>query len=237
MTDFYSRLAKYYDQMYSFIDYQGHSSKLHTIIQQHKKSSGNTLLDVGCGTGTHILHLMDKYQATGLDLSKDMLEVAHEKCGSIDFIQGNMVTMNLGRSFDVVTCLFGSIGYLTTHEDLAKTINAFSKHLVSGGVAIIEPLFTLETARGGSMGILCLDLPEIKIARTNVSRKEGNLVFLDFHFLISTKENGTQHFVDPSPMGAFSKATYLELMQESGLSASFIEPGLTKDCLFIGVKN
>ncbi len=237
MTDFYSRLAKYYDQMYSFIDYRGHSSKLHTIIQQYKKSSGNTLLDVGCGTGTHIMHLMDKYQATGLDLSKEMLEIAQEKCRGVEFIQDNMVTMNLARSFDVITCLFGSIGYLTTHEDLAKTINAFSKHLVPGGVVIIEPIFTSETALDGAMGIICLDLPEIKIARTNVSRKEGDLVYLDFHFLISTKENGTEHFVDSSPMGAFSRNLYLQLMQESGLSASFVEPGLTKDYLFIGVKN
>ncbi len=237
MTNFYSRLAKYYDQMYSFIDYQGNATKLHKIIQQYRKSSGSSLLDIACGTGTHIKHLMGKYQATGLDLSKEMLGIAQEKCKDIEFIQGNMVTMDLGRSFDVITCLFGSIGYLTTHDDLVKAINTFSKHLVQGGVVIIEPIFTLETARDGSMGIICLDLPEIKIARTNVSRKEDDLVYLDFHFLISTKENGTEHFVDPSPMGVFSRDTYLQLMQESGLSTSFIEPGLAKEGLFIGVKN
>jgi hypothetical protein len=165
-----------------------------------------------------------------------MLEIAHEKCKDIEFIQGNMINMDLGRSFDVITCLFGSIGYLTIHDDLAKTIHAFSKHLVLEGVVIIEPIFTLETARDGSMGIICLDLPEIKIARANVSRKEGDLMFLDFHFLISSKESGTEHFVDPSPMDVFSRDTYLHLMRESGLSASFIEPGLTKDGLFVGVK-
>jgi ubiquinone/menaquinone biosynthesis C-methylase UbiE len=236
MTDFYTRLAKYYDQMYSFIDYQENAKKLHKIIQRYKKSSGNRLLDVACGTGTHIMHLKRKYQAMGLDLSKEMLEIAHEKCKDIEFIQDDMVAMDLGRTFDVITCLFGSIGYLTTHDDLVKTINAFSKHLVPGGVVIIEPMFTSETVHDGSMGIICLDLPEIKIARTNVSRREGDLVFLDFHFLISSKEKGTEHFVDSSPMGVFSRETYLQLMQESGLSASFIEPGFTKNGLFIGVK-
>jgi ubiquinone/menaquinone biosynthesis C-methylase UbiE len=57
MTDFYSSLAKHYDQMYSFIDYAENAKKLHKIIQRYKKSSGNHLLDVACGTGTHILHL------------------------------------------------------------------------------------------------------------------------------------------------------------------------------------
>jgi SAM-dependent methyltransferase len=236
MTEFYARLAKYYDQMYSFIDYKGNARKLHNIIQRYKKSSGNRLLDVACGTGTHILYLKDKYRAMGLDLSPEMLDVAREKCIGIEFVQADMINMSLGREFDVITCLFGSIGYLTTLDDLAKTISAFSKHLVPGGVVIVEPIFTLETARDGSMGIICLDLPEIKIARANVSRKEGGLVFLDFHFLISSIEHGTEHFVDPSPMGVFSRETYLQLMKDSGLSASFIEPGLTKEGLFIGVK-
>jgi SAM-dependent methyltransferase len=236
MTNFYTRLAKYYDQMYSFIDYQENAKKLHKIIQRYKATLGNYLLDVACGTGTHILYLQDKYQAMGLDISEEMLAIAREKCKGVEFIQSDMVTMDIDRRFDVITCLFGSIGYLTTHDDLVKAINAFSKHLVTGGVLIIEPIFTLETVHDRSMGIICLDLPEIKIARTNVSRKEGDLVFLDFHFLISTKDMGTEHFVDPSPMGVFSRDTYLQLMQESRLSASFIEPDFTRSGLFIGVK-
>ena len=236
MTDFYTRLAPYYDQMYGQIDYEGNSQKLHAIIQQYKKSKGIRWLDVACGTGTHIMHLKEKYDAMGFDLSDEMLTVAREKCSDIDFVQGNMTELDLGLTFDVITCLFGSIGHLTQEEELERAIRAFSKHTDQGGVVIIEPMFTKETAREGSMGLICLDLPDIKIARVGRSRKEGDIVYLDFHFLITTRDRGTEHFVDPSPMAAYPRNTFLSLMEESGLSAQFIDPGLVKEGLFIGVK-
>jgi len=236
MTDFYTRLAPYYDQMYGHLDYEGNTQKLHAIIQQYKKSEGIRWLDVACGTGTHILHLMDKYDAMGFDLSNEMLAIAREKCPNIEFVQGNMTSFNLGTKFDIVTCLFGSIGYLTKEEDLEQAINTFSEHTKHNGVVIIEPMFTKETVRDVSMGLICLDLPETKIVRSNRSRREGDIVYLDFHFLITTPENGTEHFVDPSPMAAFPRDTFLSLMKKSGLSAQFVEPGLMKEGLFIGIK-
>ena len=236
MTNFYTKLAKYYDQIYGQIDYENNSKKLHEFIQQYKKSEGISLLDVACGTGTHIMHLMDKYEAMGFDLSDEMLKVARKKCPSIDFVQGDMVNLNLGRKFDVITCLFGSIGHLTTEEKLAGAIKAFSTHSNEGGVVIIEPMFTKDTVRDRSMGLICLDLPDIKIARANVGRRVDNIVYLDFHFIISTREDGTEHFIDPSPMSVFPRSTYTELMEDSGFSTQFVEPGLMKEGLLIGVK-
>ncbi len=209
---------------------------LHEIIKKYKKSSGNEFLDVACGTGAYISYLKDKYQTKGFDISEEMLKVAREKCPEIEFIQGDMTSMKLDQNFDIITCLFGSISYLTTLDDLAEAIKTFSNHLSPGGITIIEPLFTVETYRDRSMNILCLDLPEIKIARTNVTMRDGDIAYLNFHFLISTRENGIEHFVDPSPMGIFSRNSYLSLMKDCDLSASFIEPGLSKEGLFIGIK-
>lgn len=236
MTDFYTRLAPYYDRMYKQIDYEGNSQKLHDIIQKYKKSKGIRWLDVACGTGTHIMHLIDKYDAMGFDLSDEMLTIAREKCPDIEFVQGNMTELNLGLKFDVITCLFGSIGYLTQEEELEKAIHAFSKHTDPGGVVIIEPMFTKETFREGSIGVICLDLPEIKIARVNRSRKEGDIVYLNFNFLVTTCDKGPEHFVDLSPMAVFPRNTYLSILEENGLSAQFVESGLQKEGLFIGVK-
>ena len=237
MTDFYSKLARYYDHMYSEIDYKGHSTRLHKVIQKYKKTGGNKWLDVACGTGTHINYLTNYYEATGFDLSSEMLEIAREKCPTTEFIQGNMVNLNLGRKFDVVTCLFGSIGYLTKEDELATAIKQFSQHTITGGVVIIEPMFTKESYHEGSLGITCIDLPEIKIARVNATRRVGEIAYLDFHFLISTKEDGVEHFIDPSPMSIFSRDTYLSIMEENKLLTQFIEPGLMKEGFFIGVRN
>lgn len=237
MTDFYTRLAPYYDKMYEQIDYEGNSQKLHDIIQQYKKSEGTHLLDVACGTGTHIMHLKDKYDTIGLDLSEAMLEVARVKCPTIEFVHDDMTNFKIDKKFDVITCLFGSIGYLTKEEDLERAVNTFSQHTNQGGVVIIEPMFTKETVRDGTIGLNCLDLPEIKIARVGCSQVKGDVAYLNFNFLISSRDGGVEHFVDPSPMSIFPRSLYLSIMEKSGLVAEFVELGLMKEGLFIGVKN
>jgi SAM-dependent methyltransferase len=235
MTDFYQKLAKYYDQMYSFKDYEAEASRLHEFIQQHKRSKGNRLLDVACGTGGHLQFLKGKYEANGLDVSEVMLAVAKEKMPEIPLYQGSMVNMSIDQQFDVITCLFGSIGYLTTLDDLIGAIQSFSTHLVPGGVVLIEPMFTKETVKPDAFGLTCVDLPEIKIARAGSSAVDGDIAYLNFHFLLATKDR-VEHFVDPSPMGVFPRNTFLRIMEESGLETKFVDSGLSKEGLFIGVK-
>ena len=50
-----------------------------------------------------------------------------------------MVNLELGRQFDVVLCLFSSIGYVRTRALLKKTLFSFARDLKAGGVAITEP--------------------------------------------------------------------------------------------------
>ncbi|NHI84137.1 MAG: class I SAM-dependent methyltransferase [Candidatus Thorarchaeota archaeon] len=236
MTVFYGKLAKYYDLIYDLKDYKAEADKIHQIVQEYKTSQGNALLDTACGTGSHLIHLKERYNITGLDVSKEMIEIARARLPGIELIHESMTTMNLGKKFDVITCLFGSITYLTTIEELSHAINAFSKHLVPGGVVLIEPLFTKETVHHGSTGISCVDRPEVKLARVNTSTIEGDIAYLNFHFLLAT-EKGVEHFVDPSPMGIFSRATFMSLMKGNGLTPRLLEPCLSRESLFLGVQN
>jgi ubiquinone/menaquinone biosynthesis C-methylase UbiE len=106
----YGELARYYDKLYHWKDYTDETTKIKELIKQNRSSPGVSLLEVGCGTGHHIQHLKDTFQCTGLDLNEGILEVAKEKLPNIEFIQADMVSMSLGRKFDVITCLFSSIG-------------------------------------------------------------------------------------------------------------------------------
>ena len=83
---------------------------------------GNLLLDVGCGTGLHLGPLREHYQVEGLDLDKNMLEVAREKYPEIPLHLADMVDFNLGCQFDTITCLFSSIGYTKTIPRLNKAL-------------------------------------------------------------------------------------------------------------------
>lgn len=236
MPDIYKVMAKYYDEMYSWKDYEKESQRVVEIVTEFKRSNGKTLLDVGCGTGGHIEYLRQHYDVVGADLSDDMLEVARERFKDVQFFRRDMRKLDLEREFDVVTCLFGGIGHLTKEEDVVAAIESFARHTTSGGVVIIEPFVTKENVHPTTLGLMTLDRPDIKVARVNASRMEGNILYLGFHFLIAT-DAGVEHFVDPSPMGIFPKTTFVKAMEANGLQVEYIEPGLMERTgLFVGVK-
>ena len=98
----YRQLANYYDEIYYFKNYQKETDKIKTLIQRHKKSSGNKLLDVACGTGNHIQYLKQHYSVQGLDSSPEMLRIARKKHPEIVFHRGDMTSFKLKNRFDII---------------------------------------------------------------------------------------------------------------------------------------
>src|SRR2546422_7047530 len=75
----YRQLANYYDEIYHFKNYQKEAGKIDALIQRHKKSSGNRLLDVACGTGNHIEYLKQHFSGGVVLQPCDAANSAHEK--------------------------------------------------------------------------------------------------------------------------------------------------------------
>jgi SAM-dependent methyltransferase len=110
-----------------------------------------TLLDVACGTGRHLELLSDGYRVEGLDLDAQLLAVARERLPSVPLHSGDMRDFELGRRFDVVTCLFSSIGYVRDDDELDRAIAAMARHLSPGGLMVVEPWFTPEMWNVGQL--------------------------------------------------------------------------------------
>ncbi len=192
----FNELARYYDLIYSWKDYQKEADKIKSLIKKHKKSDGHDLLEVACGTGKHLPYLKDSFSILATDLNKAMLSIARKNISDVTFKQADMMKLNLGKKFDVILCLFSSIGYVKTYPNLTKTIQNFAKHLKVGGVVIIEPWFTETAYITGLPTMTTYDGEEIKIARLCVSQKRGILSVMDMHYLIAEKNQKMKHFVE-----------------------------------------
>jgi len=233
----YGELAKYYDLMYSWKDYKKDTDRIRELISEYKKSNGKELLDVGCGTGKHLEHLEDNFSCTGIDISKEMLDVARSNVKEVKFIQADMITLDLDKKFDAIITLFSSVGHVKTYVNLRKTIQNLASHLKKGGVVIIEPWFTRSFFKDGHPSMITYDGEDIKIARLCVSKIEGNASVLEMHYLVAERNKDVKHLVDRHEMGFFEKDKTLTFMKEDGLHAEFLENGLMEDRgLFIGVK-
>jgi len=233
----YRNLAKYYDLIYYRKDYAKEASELKKLFSKYKKSAGTRLLDVACGTGRHIKHLKDEYNCTGIDLNEEILKIARKNVKDVEFIQADMTSFNLERKFDVITCLFSSIGYVKTYQNLKRTFQKFSEHLVEGGVAFIEPWFTREVYDVGRPSMTIYDGDDVKIARLNTSEIQDDISVMDMYYLIAERDKGVRHYVDRHKLGLFEVDETLKIMVESGLVSQFISEGLMPGRgLYIGSK-
>ena len=234
----YKELAKYYDLIYSWKDYKKEVDKVKELIDKYKLTDGNKLLDVGCGTGKHLEYFMDKFLCTGTDINVEMLDVARKNISGVIFKQADMITMKLKDKYDIILCLFSSIGYVKTYSNLRKTIFNFVNHLNEGGILIIEPWLTKTTYTVGLPGMTTYDGEEIKIARLNTTKIEGDLSVIEMHYLIVERNEDVKYFVDHHELGLFEIEKFIEIMIEAELKAEYLKDGLMKDRgLYIGIKS
>ena len=231
----YDVTARFYDKIYAFKDYQAEAERLLGFIRGLRPKPGGRLLDVACGTGAHMVHLRGHYEVEGLDLSAVMLEAARKKLPGVAFHEADMTDFELGRRFDVVTCLFSSIGYVVTGDALHRAVGCMARHLVPDGVLALEPWFTPATWRQGTVHLLTVDEPELKIARASTSFSEGRLSYFDLHYLVATP-GGTEHCVERHEMGLFEREEIVGALRAAGLEPSYDAEGLDGRGLHLGLK-
>ena len=208
---FYTKLARYYDKIYHYIDYKKQVSFIIKLIKKYNQSKNNKILDVACGTGMHTdLLQKEGFDVTGFDISEDMLREAKKKNSKINFIQGDMKKLDLSEKFGTIICFFNSILY-NKGEEMKKTLINFYNHLEKGGILIFD-------AVDKSMGINSKK-EEYKYEDDNLKilfkpqwiyNQETNIMELDIDFIVNEEKLHDHHI-----MGAFSFDELKHILKEA----------------------
>jgi len=131
----YKTYAVYYDQFYQTKDYEKETLFLNSLLKENKIK---TLLDVGCGTGTHLSRLeREGYLCEGIDFNAEMLNIAKLKVKG-NLLQADMRSFNLSKKFDAITSLFAVFNHNLTDEDAVSTLTCFHAHLSPGGLLVLD---------------------------------------------------------------------------------------------------
>lgn len=100
------------------------------------KAAPARVLDAGCGTGRSTIALAAMgYDVVGVDLDDAMLAIARRDAPGLDWRQGDLATLDLGETFDLVL-LAGNIIPLLEPGTLARTAQRLAAHLAADGVLI-----------------------------------------------------------------------------------------------------
>lgn len=230
----FDRSQAFYDAVYSFKDYPGEADSVTKLIKTLNPSA-RTLLDVACGTGMHLAEFKKNFEVEGVDKDPVMLEIASARLKGALLHTGDMQTFHLDRKFDVVVCLFSSIGYCHTTQELNQAVTNLANHLNPGGVLIIEPWIEPEKYIVGNLSSLFVDREGLKVARFTISSREGDLCIHHFHYLVATPSE-INHFEERHVMGLFTDNQYRESLKLAGIEPQFDEVGLIGRGLYYGVK-
>ena len=226
--------ARWYDAFYGDEDYAWESGELTTIIRDHSPAAG-TLLDVGCGSGRHLVHLSREFACTGVDVDTDALALARRRVQTgVRLLQGDMRTLDLGRSYEAVTCLFSAIGFMRTRTELRRAVAAMARHLAPGGVLVVEPWFLSDRWGSGPE-------PTVEEARVDggtlvrvitITRRGATTSQLDIHHVLAGPQ-GIRSTDETHTLGLFSIADHEQAFTRAGLTVEFDPIGLTHRGLFI----
>jgi len=229
----FRRTAELYDFFYAWKDYGVEAARLRAEIGR-RVPTARTLLDVACGTGTHLERLRARYEVEGLDRESALLEVARERLGAeVPLHEGDMRDFQLGREFDVVTCLFSSIGYVVSLRGLRRAVTAMARHVRPGGLLLIEPWFSPDTWDEGHLSRpMVVEGDGFNAVRTNATRVVGRRTEMDFHYLI-TRPDRVEHRREIHQMGLFTSAEYRSALQRAGLAVHHDPEGLMGRGLWI----
>jgi SAM-dependent methyltransferase len=177
-----------------------------------------TLLELGAGAGNNALYLKKSFRCTLTDLSPPMLALSQRQNPECEHVVGDMRTLRLGRTFDVVF-VHDSIMYMTSEAELAAVAKTAFEHTRPGGGALFAPDYVRETFRErtelhqndedeGDRSLRCLDW-------TWDPDPTDDTFVTEYALLL--RERGSMRAVhDRHVEGLFSRATWRRILEGAG---------------------
>jgi dTDP-3-amino-3,6-dideoxy-alpha-D-glucopyranose N,N-dimethyltransferase len=147
-----------------------------------------------------------------------------------------MESFDLHRRFDIVTCLFSSIGYARSVRDLRRTVRNLARHTTPGGVVVVEPWLTPRVFQDGLVHHLIAGSRDMTVVRMNGTHRRRGRSLFDFHYLVG-RRGEVRHYVETHDLGLFDARTMRAAFRDAGLTVTYLVDGLsTRRGLYVGLR-
>lgn len=141
---------------------------------------GGPVVEWGAGTGRLAVPIVEAgFDVTAVELSGRMIERGREKNTSVEWVCGDMCTVNLGRRYRLAVCAFNSLLCLRSVDAALAALRNAREHLVPAGLLGVEvSAFSPEEFAEGPGGPalrhdLTRKLPHGELKRFSISRYDA----------------------------------------------------------------
>lgn len=219
--------ADLYEVVYDRKDFATEAARLHELLAAEGVSDGARLLDAACGTGAHLAHLRAWYEVAGFDASEDMLALARARLPGLPLMRAGLEDFVVDEPFDVVTCLFSSIGYLVGERALRSSAERFAAAVRPGGVLVLEPWYSPEKFDAGRPHAQCSTVADVSVARvTATGLEDGDVARLDMHYLVARRDGPVEAFDEVHRLWLCPPETLVRAFSGAGFDVRTLEDGL-----------
>ena len=116
---------------------------IEACLKAHGPPSAKRLLDIGCGSGRHLMELARRgYRMTGVDLSAEMIAYVQEEATreqlEISASVSDLRRLTLTGSFEAAFCFMDTFRFLLTNEHIITHLRTVAKHLAPGGLYLTD---------------------------------------------------------------------------------------------------
>ncbi|HNR13675.1 MAG TPA: class I SAM-dependent methyltransferase [Thermodesulfobacteriota bacterium] len=229
----YNELAWTEDLLADPEDYEDEVAGYVDLIKRNSLHAPHTLLHLGCGAGGHDTIFKQHFAVTGVDISRGMLDKARLRHPDVEYIEGDMRTVRLGREFDAVV-IPDSIDYMSSLPELRMAIETAVAHLKSGGIVLVVGK-TREIFRDNNFAYTGEqeDLHVTLLENNYINRYRPNTYEAMLVYLIRRRGELTIH-TECHVLGLFSQEVWEKVFAEAGLFLQQTELDGTYDKFLLG---
>ncbi|WP_310739964.1 MULTISPECIES: class I SAM-dependent DNA methyltransferase [Psychrilyobacter] len=222
MMNMYKNFSKVYDIMMEYADYDGWKDIIEEKIERYGDAP-KTILDLGCGTGEVLLRLLPNYEMTGVDLSKEMVEIANRKIDAASFYVQDMRELKLDKKHDVVISLFDTVNHLISMEGLKKTFSSVWKNLNEDGLYIFDVVTRELMDEMFPGGNFIDDRGDIMIIWEHEEDMEEGVDYVDTTFFVKQKNGMFKKITEEYVKKIFTVDEIMNTAKEAGFQVVEVE--------------
>lgn len=224
MLKMYDELASWWPLLSPPEDYAEEAAFFGQVLTEAGLPPSPSLLELGSGGGSNAYYLKKTFaDVTLTDLSPQMLAVSQSLNPDCEHLQGDMRTLRLGRTYDVVF-IHDAIDYMTTSQALRQAIETAFVHCKAGGMALFVPdhvreTFQPSTDHGGNDG----DGRALRYLEWTYDPEENDTMYTTEYVYLLREGNGpTRVEHEQHICGLFPRAEWLRLLGEVGFQAEIV---------------